>query len=123
MATQIDDGQDGGAADDSSGSALSWVSGSEIQIEWAERIRKNVREELDRVAATFQTVADRQAGEKRAETEAVLAILADLRREILDRRDAGYFIRDWQEISDQVRRMIFADPRYQALKSKRSSQL
>ena len=32
---------------------------------------------------------------------------------------AGYFIHDWQEIGDQVRQMIFADPRYQAIKGRR----
>ena len=37
------------------------------------------------------------------------------------REQAGYFIHDWQEISDQVRQMIFQDPRYQAIKSSRNS--
>ena len=29
---------------------------------------------------------------------------------------AGYFIKDWQELTDQVRQMIFKDPRYQTIK-------
>jgi chaperonin GroES len=36
--------------------------------------------------------------------------------------EAGYFIHDWQEISDQVRQMIFHDVRYQRIKSNRSKQ-
>jgi hypothetical protein len=38
----------------------------------------------------------------------------------MSQEKAGYFIRDWQEISDQVRQMIFLDPRYQAIKNKRT---
>jgi hypothetical protein len=34
---------------------------------------------------------------------------------------AGYFIREWQELSDQVRQMIAKDPRYQAIKDQRAS--
>jgi len=29
---------------------------------------------------------------------------------------AGYFIHDWQELRDQVRRLILADDRYKAIK-------
>jgi hypothetical protein len=32
---------------------------------------------------------------------------------------AGYFIRDWQNLNDQVRQMIAKDPQYQAIKAKR----
>ena len=39
----------------------------------------------------------------------------------MSRTEAGYFIHDWQEIRDQVRQMIFHDPRYQAIKSNRAS--
>lgn len=30
---------------------------------------------------------------------------------------AGYFIHSWQELRDQVRRMIIQDPRYPAIKA------
>jgi hypothetical protein len=30
---------------------------------------------------------------------------------------AGYFIQDWQELRDQVRRLIIGDPRYKAIKA------
>jgi hypothetical protein len=41
-----------------------------------------------------------------------------VRSEVMSRRMAGSFIRDWQEISDQVRRMIFRDTRYQTIRKK-----
>ena len=91
--------------------------GSAGQIEWAESIRVRVNEEFDRVARNLRTVASRQAAERRIKTEAIIAILEDKRAEVLARRQAGYFIHDWQEISDQVRQMIAADSRYAALKS------
>jgi hypothetical protein len=53
------------------------------------------------------------------DTEAVIAILEDKRAEVMSREQAGYFIHDWQEISDQVRQMIFHDARYQAITANR----
>jgi hypothetical protein len=38
----------------------------------------------------------------------------------MSKQEAGYFIRDWQEIGDQVRQLIFGDERYLAIKRKRS---
>jgi hypothetical protein len=40
----------------------------------------------------------------------------------MSRKDAGYFIHDWQDIYDQVRQMIFHDPRYQAIRSNKAAQ-
>jgi hypothetical protein len=37
------------------------------------------------------------------------------------REEAGYFIHDWQEIGDQVRQMIFHDPRYQAIRGNKAA--
>lgn len=48
-----------------------------------------------------------------------LSILEEKRAEVMRREQAGCFIHDWQEISDQVRQMIFNDVRYQAIKSNR----
>jgi hypothetical protein len=33
------------------------------------------------------------------------------------REQAGYFIRDWQELKDQVQQMIARDERYQAIRA------
>ena len=98
------------------------MSGTTSQVEWAERIRRQVNAEFDRVAASFASVAAKQGAGKRADTEAVIAILEEKRNEVMSSRDAGYFIHDWQEIGDQVRQMIFHDPRYQAIKSNRLAQ-
>jgi hypothetical protein len=95
------------------------MTGSASQVEWAERIRRLVNDEFDRVARAFRSVADKQSDASRADTEAILAILEKKRAEVMSREDSGYFIRDWQEISDQVRQMLFRDPQYQQIKADR----
>jgi hypothetical protein len=52
-----------------------------------------------------------------SDTEVIIAVLEDKRAEVMSSEEAGYFVHDWQEISDQVRQMIFHDPRYQAIKN------
>jgi hypothetical protein len=96
------------------------LSGSAAQIEWGESIRARVNDEFDRVARTLRSVAHRQVAEKRSKTEAIIDILEDKRAEVLTRQQAGYFIHDWQEISDQVRQMIGADPRYAAIQTRKA---
>ena len=96
------------------------LTGSVAQVEWAERIRVGVTAEFDRVAAAFQTVAEQQHPAMRARTESVIRILEDTRAQVMSNPAAGYFIHDWQDISDQVRQMIFSDPRYQAIKIDRN---
>ena len=95
------------------------ISGSPAQVEWAERIRREVNAEFDRVAAAFRSFARRQEDARRAETEAVLVILEEKRAEVMGRDQASYFIHDWQEIGGQVRQLIFRDTRYQAIKANR----
>lgn len=95
------------------------MTGTQSQIEWAEQIRPRVNAEFDRVAKAFQHVAGRQSGHDRTNTLAVIGILEEKRIEELAHEEAGYFIRHWQEMSDQVRQTIAQDPRYQALKAKR----
>ena len=93
-------------------------SGTVNQVEWARRIKERVNDEFDRVARSFRSVASGQSEGRRSETEAILAILEDKREEVMRREEAGYFIRDWQEISDQVRQMIILDNRYQAIRAR-----
>jgi hypothetical protein len=95
------------------------LTGTAAQVEWAERIKRQVNDEFDRVARSFRKVAAKQSDAARADTEAIIAILEEKRSEVMRREEAGYFIHDWQEISDQVRQMIFQDARYQAIKSNR----
>ena len=96
------------------------MHGTESQVEWATRIKGQVNDEFDRVAASFRSVADKQDDLKRAGTESIIAILEEKRAEVMSQARAGYFIRHWQEISGQVREMIFQDARYQAIKNNRA---
>jgi hypothetical protein len=97
------------------------LTGTPSQVEWAERIKLTVAQDFDRVAKAFQAAASRQTGEDQAETQIVLAILEQKRAETMANERAGYFIRDWQDLSDQVRQMIAKDPRFQTLKGARAA--
>lgn len=122
IATDISAWEDeGGAAPAVPGMPAASMSGTVSQVEWAERIKLRVNAEFDRVAACFRSVADKQGDDKRTDTEAIIAILESKRAEVMSEDQAGYFIHDWQEISDQVRQMIFRDIRYQAIKGDTSA--
>jgi hypothetical protein len=54
-------------------------------------------------------------------TQAILAILEEKRAEVMAREQAGYFIHDWQELTDQVRKMIAQDSRYPAFDAHRET--
>lgn len=101
--------------------AATALSGTEAQVEWAGRIRPLVNADFDRVAAALRSASEKQTRAKRAETEAILAILEEKRSEVMSTPSAGYFIRQWQEPGGQVRKLIFADPRYEAIKAKRAA--
>ena len=96
------------------------LTGTPNQIEWAEQIRPTVAQEFDRVAKVFQAQVRIQTGQKQAETRTILAILEQKRAETMSIQLAGYFIREWQELNDQVRRLIAGDPRYQAIRDQRA---
>ena len=110
---------DGGAVLARPGIPAVRLTGTAAQVEWAERIKRRVNDEFDRVARSFREVAAKQSDAARADTETIIAILEEKRVEVMRREEAGYFIHDWQEINDQVRQMIFQDARYQAIKSNR----
>jgi hypothetical protein len=97
----------------------STLTGTPAQVEWAERIRLTVAQEFDRVARAFKARMTIQSGEKQSETRTILAILEQKRAETMSIRIAGYFIREWQELSDQVRQMIAKDPRYRLIRDQR----
>jgi hypothetical protein len=99
-------------------SGARWT-GTPSQIEWAEQIKPRVGAEFDRVAEALAKVAKHQHAGARADTLAVIEILNEKRAEVMANHFAGYFIRDWQELTDQVRQMIRKDPRYQAIRSAR----
>ncbi len=99
------------------------MTGTQSQIEWAEQIKPRVGEEFDRVAEAFAVVARGQQPEARARTEATIALLREKQAEVMARDDAGYFIKEWQELTDQVRQLLWRDPRYQEIRSKRLTTL
>ena len=92
------------------------MTGSVDQIEWAERIRVQVNGEFDRVAKALQAAALKQSEQDRLNTYEIMLILEEKRGEVLSNARAGYFIHDWQELRDQVRKMIMNDARYKAIK-------
>lgn len=71
------------------------------------------------MAGAFRSAASNQPERDRVDTLAVIAILEEKRLEVMANDRAGYFIRDWQELTDQVRRMIAADGRYRAIRAGR----
>lgn len=97
------------------------LTGTPNQIEWAEQIRSAVAREFDRVANVFQAQVGIQTGQKQAETRTIIAILEQKRAETMSVASAGYFIREWRDLGDQVRQMIARDPRYQYIKDQRAA--
>jgi hypothetical protein len=97
------------------------LTGTVNQSAWAEQIKERVSAEFDRVAKALLSVAGEQTDQDRADTQAIIAILEVKRAEVMARTHAGYFIHDWQDLSDQVRRMIVRDPRYLAIKSSKTA--
>jgi hypothetical protein len=92
------------------------MTGTENQIAWADQIKQQVSAEFDRVRRVLESAARKQSSKDRADTEAIIAILEDKRAEVMARREAGYFIHDWQELRGQVRALIVGDSRYKAIK-------
>ncbi len=92
------------------------MTGTVNQIEWAEQIKIRVSAEFDRVNRALAAAARKQTEEDRVDTVAVIGILEEKRAAVMVKDEAGYFIHDWQELSDQVRQMIAQDPRYKKIK-------
>jgi len=97
------------------------MTGTVNQVDWAQQIKAGAGAEFDRVAKALQAAAAGQAGQKRMDTQAALVILEDKRAEVMANNNAGYFIREWQELRDQVRRMIVQDPRYQTIQANKTN--
>ena len=97
------------------------MTGTVNQVDSPQQIKAGAGAEFDRVAKALQAAVARQAGQKRMDTQAFIAILEDKRAEVMADNDAGYFIREWQELRDQVRRMIAQDLRYQAIQANKTN--
>lgn len=96
------------------------MTGTESQIEWAQRIKPKVGVEFDRVTRVFETVAAKQQEPDRTETRLIVDLVRKMRASVMANEEAGYFIRVWQEVKDQVRQMVSQDPRYVEIRSSRA---
>jgi len=101
--------------------ATKWT-GTPSQIQWAQQIKPRVSAEFDRVERALTATAGNGGEQVRIDTAAVIAILEEKRAEVMANNSAGYFIRDWQELTDQVRRMISQDPRHKAIQARKAAQ-
>jgi len=105
---------EGGSVNETSGEAM---TGTVNQIEWAKQVRTQVNAEFDRVITALEAAATKQSGQERMDTQTIIAIVEEKRTEVMQHQEAGYFIRDWQELRDQVRQLIMKDDRYKAIKT------
>ena len=90
--------------------------GTVNQIAWAVQIKSQVDAEFDRVRKVLEHAMRKQSPRDISDIESIIRILEEKRAEVMGNEQAGYFIHDWQELGNQVSRMIVADPRYQAIK-------
>jgi hypothetical protein len=98
------------------------MTGTQSQIEWAEQIKPRVDAEFDRVARALTEAAGDKSEQVRADTQVAIEIIEEKRAEVMANDHAGYFIRDWQELTDQVRQMIGKDARFQAIRARKAAQ-
>jgi hypothetical protein len=98
------------------------MTGTQSQIEWAEQIKPRVDAEFDRVARALTEAAGDKSEQVRADTQVAIDIIEEKRAEVMANDHAGYFIRDWQELTDQVRQMIGKDARFQAIRARKAAQ-
>jgi hypothetical protein len=111
---------EGGAISGLSNPAIRSLCGTPNQIEWAQRIRRTVNAEFDRVAKALLSATSKQSSVNQCDAETVIAILEEKRSEVMLNSQAGYFIHEWQETGGRVRQMIIDDPRYTAMSAKRA---
>lgn len=88
-----------------------------------EEIRAQVDAEFDRVRKVLESVAGKQSLDDETDLQVIIRLLEDKRVEVMGNEQAGYFIHDWQELRDQVRRLIVGDPRYRAIKADQAARV
>jgi hypothetical protein len=99
----------------SSGIPKHGMIGTLNQIAWAVQIRSQVDAEFDRVRKVLEYAMTKSPMDI-AEIESIIQILEEKRAAVMENERAGYFIHEWQELGNQVSRMVVRDPRYQAIK-------
>jgi hypothetical protein len=82
-------------------------------------LKARINAEFDRVARSFHAAAQQQSGRERQDTVALLEILEEHRAAVLANTDLDYFLDNWSNPQDQVRRLLAADPRAAAIRAAR----
>jgi len=82
---------------------------------------RNWRSPSDPVAKALQASLGMSAAQDRMDTHAVVVVFEKKCTEVRTKDQAGYFIRVWRELRDQVRKIIGKDSRYKAIKAKRAN--
>jgi hypothetical protein len=95
--------------------------GTLSQIAWAVQIKSRVEAEFDRVREVLEYAMTKQSPTDVRDIAAIIGILEDKRTEVVENEQAGYFIHHWQELGNQVSRMVVEDPRYQAIKASQTA--
>jgi cell division FtsZ-interacting protein ZapD len=95
--------------------------GTVNQIAWAVQIKSQVDAEFDRVRKVLEHAMKKQPPGDIADIESIIRILEEKRAEVMGNERAGYFIHTWQELRNQVSRMIVEDPKYQAIKASQAA--
>ena len=110
--------------EDDGGSSAQWAEhrliGTLKQIAWAVQIKSQVEAEFDRLRKVLEYAATRQSPKDVTDIDDIIRILDGKRTEVMENEQAGYFIQQWQELGNQVSRMIVEDPRYQAIKARQT---
>jgi hypothetical protein len=80
----------------------------------ATQIKTRVLADFNRVVDALQSAADLTTGERRADALTVIAILKEIRETLVAagaerREDGAYLIVDWQDATEQVRRIVAND--------------
>jgi hypothetical protein len=95
------------------------LTGTPNQIELAEQIRTRAVAEFDRVIQALTAARSRQVDSERDSTQAVIAIVAVKRAEVMAHDRAGYFIHEWQSLDGRVRQLLSMDAEYQKIQTAR----
>jgi hypothetical protein len=80
-------------------------------------LTRQLDREFDRVAASLRSIATRQQRHRRADTEAIIAILEEKRAEVMRGEQLRLVIHDGRSFGDQIRELILADARYEAIRA------
>ena len=89
--------------------------GTPGQVAWAVELRRQVSAEFEKVRGSIEAGSNKFRALDRAETVALLTMLAGHRATVMGSCRADYFIAEWQNPADRLHRLINADERWKAI--------